>query len=47
MSWTALAWGAVIAFVLGFAVWAAIACLSALAARLGEAMLKAWKEHRL
>jgi hypothetical protein len=46
MSWNALAWGTVISFVLGFAVWATIACLGALAARLGLAMLKAWKEHR-
>jgi hypothetical protein len=47
MSLTALAWGAVIAFVLGFAVWAAISALGAFAGWLGRAMLKAWKEGRL
>lgn len=51
MSPTALAWGVLIAFVLGFVAWVAVACVGALAARLGEAMLKAWKkawkEHRL
>lgn len=51
MSWTAIAWGAVIAFILGLFVWIAIACLGALfgaiADRLGRAMLKIWRSGRL
>jgi hypothetical protein len=47
MSLTALAWGAVIAFVLGFAVWAAIAALGAAAAWIGVAKLRVWRSGRL
>ncbi len=47
MTVTAWAWLAVILFACGFMTWLVAILIFAGAARLGEAMLKAWKEHRL